>query len=116
MRLLSIFGFLFFVLFVVVLADYEKNDTNVDVHSDKLLLREGPPLKTGGIKCLCYRSYCMGHIQDCPIFSCYQMFGPFNTLLHRGCFFERKFDGWIRRRHFKYQFCNKDECNDELPR
>ncbi|KAI6204283.1 hypothetical protein M3Y94_00655300 [Aphelenchoides besseyi] len=115
MRLLSIFGFLFFVLFVVVLADYEKNDTNVDVHSDKLLLRDVvPPASETIIKCLCWKSNCVGHLQDCYK-SCYQQYNPLRILVRRGCYESKKTTGWVQYYRLYWHFCNKDECNSEIP-
>ncbi|KAI6180340.1 hypothetical protein M3Y98_00709500 [Aphelenchoides besseyi] len=115
MRLLSSFGFLLSVLFAVVWAEFEKNDTNVDVHSDKLLLRDVVSLSSDSkIKCLCWKSNCVGRLQDCPK-SCYQQYNPLHILVRRGCYESKRTDGWAQHYRLYWHFCNSDECNDKTP-
>ncbi|KAI6180318.1 hypothetical protein M3Y98_00707200 [Aphelenchoides besseyi] len=118
MRLLSVFGVLISSLFV--LADYVKNETSVDVHASKRLLQEGPGLSV--IKCLCYESNCSGGLQNCPFYSCYQMFSPLGALLHRGCYVAMEQEGWVQRGRILWHFCNtnsiavyeEDQLRDDI--
>ncbi|KAI6231254.1 hypothetical protein M3Y95_00361900 [Aphelenchoides besseyi] len=112
MRLFLVYGFLVSVLFVVVLAKYEKN---VDVHSNKHLLQDISSYNGPFIKCYCYNNHCLGLLQDCPGMSCYQLYDLSEELLRSGCYLERRRNGWIQSYRFLWQFCNTDECNAELP-
>ncbi|KAI6180389.1 hypothetical protein M3Y98_00714700 [Aphelenchoides besseyi] len=106
-----LFGVLISSLFV--LAEYVKNETSVDVHASKRLLQEGPGLSV--IKCLCYESNCSGGLQNCPFYSCYQMFSSLGALLHRGCYVAMEQEGWVQRGRILWHFCNMDiELGDTI--